>query len=764
MRTRLAIHLHPLALAAVACCLAMSQARAQAQAASPQQEPAGERPAADGAGGPGATDRSDRTVALDTVVVTSSKRRQKQLDVAGTVSVVGGAELERRGARDQDDLFRLTPGVQANKGDPNQGVPTIRGIGTASNGTLLGIQQSTTGFYIEEVPFTDPFGFVSSADLSPFDLKQIEVLRGPQGALFGSASLGGAVSYQLNRPDLKQLDFSALGTVESVTDGGIGRSVRAMLNAPLKTDVAGLRVVVFDRRDAGYITNLGTARPEANKLHQHGGRLLASLKPTSSLLLTAMALTQRTAVDDTFAVSPDPARRTTDARGAAPRSSRFDLGTLRVDWTPAEGFEITSTTAFLDKQGEVVTDATRAYSKLGSAYGPLLGLGALPDLPSVRSRTPETRRSRAASEELRISTTGSTGFQYLAGVFYQHTRFDDHAVNVAPGGAALWGPAGALLPADVLAAVDVGAKTTERAAFAEGEYHFDEAWSASLGGRYYRTSLGYAAQTTFLGAPAQSVAGVAESGFTPKAALKYRFGPHMAYVLASKGYRFGGVNANPELSRYKSDSLWNYEAGLRLAPAKRLNLALSAFLLDWMDAQVSATLPGTVPLVGVANVGKARSVGLESSMTWQATQGMDVSASAAWIDAHTSQAYVSGGGVVIPSGARLPGTARLQSTLQGSYAFEGPASSAGRFSVSHSYTGARVFEIEGGSAAPGFSQVDLRLAFGKGPWELTFSVDNAFDKHGVNGAATFTLPGVTSYTDYYLIRPRTVGVSLRYDL
>ncbi|MDH0868281.1 TonB-dependent receptor, partial [Mitsuaria sp. GD03876] len=697
---------------------------------------------------------------------TSSKRRQKQAEVAGTVSVVSGADLESRGARDQEDVFKLTPGVQANKGDPNQAVPTIRGIGTASNGTLLGIQQATTGFYIEEVPFTDPFGFVSGADLSPFDLKQIEVLRGPQGALFGSASLGGAVSYLLNRPDLKRTEFAAVGSVERLADGGTGHAVSTMLNMPIQKDVAALRVVAFDRRDPGYLTNLGTGKTEANELHQHGGRILASLRPTSSLLLTGMALTQRTVAEDTFAVSPDPSRRTTDAKGAAPRSSQFDLGTLRVEWTLPNGLELTSNTAYLDKQGEAVADATRAYSKLGSYFGPALGVGALPDLPSVRSRSPETRRSRATSQELRLATTGDTGLQGLVGVFYQRTRFSDHAVNVAPGGAALWGPLGpALLPDDVLASVDVAARTTERAVFAEGEYHFNPAWSATIGGRYYRTALDYDARTLFMGSPSDAATGLSESGFTPKVSLKYRFGPHMAYLLASKGYRFGGVNANPPvLSRYKSDSLWNYEAGVRLVPARGLNLSLTAFLLDWKDAQVSATLPGTIPLVGVANVGQAKSVGVESALTWQVTRQLDLSATAAYIDAHTTETYVNGGGATVPSGARLPGTARFQSTLQGSYAFDGPADTAGRFSVAHSFTGRRVFEIEGTTTAPGFSQTDLRLALSRGPWELTLSVNNLFDKHGVNGAATFSLPGVTSYTDYYLIRPRGVGLSLRYDL
>lgn len=757
MRSRPSNPLHPVALAILALGVGGAGGEALAQTQPPAAGTSADK--ADKA------DKTDKAVSLDTVVVTASKRKQTQREVAGTVSVVDGMALENRGAKDQEDLFKLTPGVQVNKGDPNQAVPTIRGIGTASSGTLLGIQQATTGFYIEEVPFTDPFGFVSGADLAPFDLKQVEVLRGPQGALFGSASLGGAVSYSVNKPNLKNFEAAGLVAGETVKNGGWGHTVRAMLNAPLQTDVAGLRIVAFDRRDPGYITNLGTGRTEANELHQTGGRIIGSLRPTKDSLVTAMVLTQRTSNDDTFAVSPDPERLSIDAHGASPRSSKFTLGNLRAEWTLPSGLELTSNTGFLDKQGEATFDATRAYGKVGSLYGPGLHVGILPDLPSIVSLRPETRRSLAVSQELRIGTTGSTGFQWLAGVFYQHTRFDDHAINVAPGGESLWGPVGSLLlPGDLFSTTDVGARTTERAVFADTEIPLGEAWSVSLGGRYYRTSLAYDAAATILGDTVQVSSGRSESGFTPKAALKYRFGQNVAYVLASKGYRFGGVNANPpDLSPYKSDSLWNYETGVRLLPAKGLRLDLSAFLLDWKNAQVSTVLPGKTPIVGVLNIGTARSTGVEASLQWQATRDLDLGVTLAGTRARTTEPYFGAAGT-IPSGSRLPGTAKFQSTVQAGYAFTGPADTTGRASVAQSYTGARVFDIEGTASAPGFSQTDLRLSLAWGAWEAALSVNNVFDKRGINGAATTTLPGVSSYTDYYLIRPRTVGLSLRYDL
>ena len=120
-------------------------------------------------------------------------------------------------------------------------------------------------------------------------------------------------------------------------------------------------------------------------------------------------------------------------------------------------------------------------------------------------------------------------------------------------------------------------------------------------------------------------------------------------------------------------------------------------------------------------------------------------------------------GALVPADARLPGTARWQSTLQASYAFEGPAASAGRFVATHSIIGPRVFDIEARSRGAGYSVLDLRLAFAKGPWEVSATVGNVFDSRGVGGAAVIYRPRLVSYTDYYVVKPRQLMLQLRHD-
>lgn len=197
--------------------------------------------------------------AAQRIVVTASKRLESQREVAGTVSVLDGTDLERRGARDQEDILKLAPGVQFNKGDVANNTITIRGIGTHTANEGAGAQQGPTGSYIEDVPMASPLGKGTVQDPLTWDLDRVEVLRGPQGVLFGSGSLGGAVRYLYNKPRLGQFEASVKGEYAKVTQGASDFSVYGMLNAPLSATAA-LRVVAFDRRDPGSSTTWGPRR------------------------------------------------------------------------------------------------------------------------------------------------------------------------------------------------------------------------------------------------------------------------------------------------------------------------------------------------------------------------------------------------------------------------------------------------------------------------------------------------------------------------
>ncbi|MEI8326129.1 MAG: TonB-dependent receptor, partial [Betaproteobacteria bacterium] len=303
---------------------------------------------------------------LQKVVITANKRVESQREVAGTVSVLQGSDLERRGARDQEDSLKLAPGVQFNKGDVASNTITIRGIGTSTTNEGSGSQQGPTGQYLEDVPLASAQGKGVVLDPLTWDLDRVEILRGPQGVLFGSGSLGGAVRYLFNKPVMNNFEASVKGEYAKVTDGASSLSAYGMLNVPLSTDVAAMRVVVFDRKDPGYIDNLGTKTKDANDVQQTGGRLLFTVKPTKGLTATLVASTQKTEQGDTFSVSPDATQLVHTAPNNSTRSSTSDFYSLTLDYNMG-GQTLTSITGYRKNSGTVFIDDTELFTSIGYA-------------------------------------------------------------------------------------------------------------------------------------------------------------------------------------------------------------------------------------------------------------------------------------------------------------------------------------------------------------------------------------------------------------
>ena len=676
------------------------------------------------------------------IVVTANKRTEKQRDVAGTVSVISGSDLERRGARDQEDFLKLTPGVQLNRGDANNNGITIRGLSSQASPESGGAQQNPSGRYLEDVPLASPIGKGVVADILPFDLDRIEVLRGPQGALFGSGSLGGALRYVLAKPDMKSFSATAQAGVTSASQGKTAPSLYGMVNAPL-SDTAALRVVAFDRTSPGYIDNKGTLTKDANKVHQTGGRILLTVKPVNDLTATLVVSTQKTKQDDFSYVFGDSKKLEHDNPTLGRGTSQFDFSSLTVDYDLG-GMTLTSITGNWKTKSNGVGDDTRLFSTLGM------------NLPLVSRAS--SGSSNAQSQELRIASKPGGNFSWVAGMFYQTNKGNGSGKQSDPSGAF-----------GVVDLVDLMTKqnASESAFFFDGEYSLGGGWSAGLGGRSYKTKTSFQQTGTVFGGPSNSpVLAGGDEGTTPKASIKYRFDQNMWYALASKGYRYGGVNEGPPPTPFKSDSLWNYETGVRLVPAAGVQLDLSAFLLDWTNAQFTYfAMNGQIPFSGIGNVGKARSTGLEAALRWKINPVFDVAASLASIDAKTTQDVQTLAGrapVTIASGAQLPGTAKMQTALQGNYRFSGPLDSAGRLNVTRTQVGDRMIDLTGFYKAPGYHTLDLGLSFSKGNWLLAAGLTNATDQRGIMNIQG-TPDGNQNFQQYYLQRPRTLEMSVRYD-
>jgi len=679
---------------------------------------------------------------LQRVVVTANKRSEKQRDVAGTVSVISGNDLERRGARDQEDFLKLTPGVQLNRGDPNNNGITIRGLSSQASPESGGGQQNPSGRYLEDVPLASPIGKGLVADILPFDLDRIEVLRGPQGALFGSGSLGGALRYVLAKPDMKSFGATAQVGVSRVSQGKTAPSLYGMVNVPLNESAA-LRVVAFDRTSPGYIDNIGTMTEDANKTNQTGGRILFTVKPIKELTATVVTSTQKTSQDDFSYVFGDAKKLEHDNPTLGRGTSQFDFSSLTVDYDLGST-TLTSITGHWKTKSNGVGDDTRLFGTLGMA---------LPLVSRVNSGASESQ-----SQELRLASKPGGNFSWVAGLFYQ--------TNKGNGAGKQSDPSGAFGVVDLVDLM-TKQKASESAVFFDGEYSLGGGWSAGLGGRSYKTKTSFQQTGTVFGGPSNSpVLAGGDEGTTPKASVKYRFNDNMWYALASKGYRYGGVNEGPPATPFKSDTLWNYETGVRLAPAPGVQLDLSAFLLDWTNAQFTYfAMNGALPFSGIGNVGKARSTGLEAALRWKVSPVFDVAASLARIDAKTTQDVQTMAGrapVTIASGAQLPGTAKLQTALQGNYRFSGPFGTAGRFNVTHTHVGERVIDLTAFYKAPAYDALDLGVSFNKDNWTMSAGLTNATDSRGIMNIQG-TPDGNKSFQQYYLQRPRTLDLSVRYD-
>ena len=699
---------------------------------------------------------------IQSVVVTATKRPTSDRQLAGSVTALQGDDLEQRGAVGFEEYLRQAPGVQYNKGEAGYSSLSIRGLATS---TGVATTQGTTGIYIEDVPFTDPYSVIALPDLGAFDLERIEVLRGPQGVLFGSASLGGALRFVLNKPDLKH-DSASIQLTGSDTDGGganYGASV--MGNLASSSHDFGIRVVGYDRKDSGYIRNTVTGDDHVNASRQTGGRVLATWKPTSQMSITGIVMSEESKLDDSNAVSPDPSKFEINVQTRQPRTLKTDFANLAVTYD-LDSIRLTSNTGYLKKRTDVDTDVGRS---LGALFA-----NQASDLQAVSGNT-----ANAISEEIRIANREPGAINWLAGAFYQqfkeHYVGDFHGEGVSAAAETLYGPAfgvplvQSLTTDNIFYGQDIGSTAKETALFGDLEWRMDDRWTVDAGARAYRTQIAEDSLTTGLlsflsfGSPSTlRSSSTSDKGVTPKLSIKYTSADgDVWYALASNGYRFGGLNFVPPAAgqsnptTFKSDKLWNYETGVRLTMLEhRLFVDLTGFLMNWRDAQFNALRSDGFQYVD--NVGKALSTGTELSVKYRPISSLTLGAGVAYTDARTKAASS-----FAPANARLPGTARLQGLLDASYDFDGPFQSFGTATLTYSHVGKYYSDLQQTAELGNYGVTDLNVRFGLDKYELTLFARNLANVKGKIGATA--APGLP-YTDYYLTKPRTIGMSLKVDL
>ena len=695
---------------------------------------------------------------LDEVIVTATKRPERVRDISGSVTAFSGERLETLGAQGLEDYITRTPGVVFNASTPGNSTVVIRGVSTS-----VGIDQGqgTTGYFINDVPLTDPSYSIGTPDIDTFDVENVAILRGPQGTLFGSSSLGGAINYQAARPDASGFDVRAQATIDSTRSGDVGGSGKLMVNVPLGDTVA-VRAVYYDRETAGYIDNVGTGRDDANVTTVRGGRFQALWEPRDGTSLSYLYLQQSQDTADNGYQEPATAGdKKKDS--LIPEFSNFDtlIHNLRLDHELPFG-TLTATATYHRKEQDGIGDLTED-------FGPLLPGSSPITLAQIAESEGQTYEIRLASNPGR--------FEYLIGVMHDET--DQDIANILVGDDAeaiveavygpLFGPGiGALAaPGGVLLDAMITARSRESAIFGEATYHFTDTWKATAGGRAFKQEID--SRTVSQGFYTILVNGTLTSdesgsqeadGFNPKASLTWTPNSNfMAYGLVSKGFRFGGPNIilstpdDPVPAFYESDSLVNYEIGLRSTLLDgRLLIDATAFYIDWSDIQLR--LQTSTQLNYAANAGTAEIKGLETSVTFRPTDGLTLSSSITWLDAELAEPFDNGGGDIVPAGSTLPGASEWQISNVAQYEWD-----AVRFepslTLSHRYLSDAPGGLITGDPQGDYHIVDARLRVNLGQVGLTAFVNNIGDTDGVTNA---------SFGQEYIVRPRTIGLTLDYRL
>jgi iron complex outermembrane receptor protein len=704
---------------------------------------------------------------VEEVIVTASKREERVRDVAGDVSAVTGEQLQKIGAQSLADYITKLPGVAFNDYQPGVSEVIIRGISAT---TYHEQGQTVVGYYINEIPLSEAGWPVVIPDVDAFDLNRVEVLRGPQGTLFGAAALGGLVNYIANEADVSDFDAAAeasIGKTKMASEANY--TAKGMLNIPLIKDKLAIRVVGLQRYDAGYLDNIGTGTKDSNNLLTQGGRVSLVFKPVEGTKISLMSMAQEMSLDDGTYVYRGSYKRSTKV--LEPHQTNLWLNSARLDQDL--GFaDLTLLVAQAKKRGRVTFDA--------SDTGYLQGF-------SVPADSISHVKSTAEHYEARLASKSDQRFRWLLGATYYTSKKTGRDVVHQEGAAdfidanpgSFGGLSGAVLaPNDVFNRYFYGQTNKDWGLFGEVSFDFTPELTLTVGGRYFKTeAVTYVTRPPFANFPGDFsglestfVEPQKETGFNPKVTLQWK--PHeglMAYATYSEGFRVGGANPNPPSltggapTTYDSDSLKNYEIGLRADLLdKRLLVDVTAFHLDWDNMQVRLFTPAPYYFAYVTNAGGSTVDGVELSSSFRVTPDFDLQGNVTYQDAKVSEfvpyTFAVGGGY--PEGTVLPGASKW--ALAGTATWRLPQLPfTPRLEVAARYSSKAPVAFGSVTERGGYTIVDMRASFQlREDLTALLYVNNVFDKYGIVNAP---------FGDFYPIplgsatKPRAFGVRFNWN-
>ena len=633
------------------------------------------------------------------IIVTATHRSQSLHEVPFSVNAQTAEDIARTGATNLEDVSRNVAGLTIQNLGPGQSQVAIRGV---SAGQIVRDQpgvKEQVGIYLDESVISLS---LFTPDLDLYDLNRVETLRGPQGTLFGSGSVGGTIRYITNQPDFGGFSGSIDADANTVTDGGTGGSLRGMINAPLSDQVA-LRAVGYYTEYPGFIDAHhldGSRSDDVNDGHRAGGRIAVTLRPTPNLTITPRVVYQDLDVngfnrEEVFNFLQSP--YTTPALNLGEReqllllneefSDQTTIGDLTINWDLG-GANLTSVTSYTHRDILVSRDAS---ALTGSVSVDLAFPTAAVTLPS---NLRDTTQLEQWSQEVRLASNGAGPFQWLVGAFYSDADRNYHQRLPTPGydaytdarfgGGTAAGADNGFGLVDNPYHADLPYNDTQFAVFGEASYRITDRATATAGGRWYQFNEDRRFHSGGLFSNGDDQTNSTDSnGFSPRFLLSYRASDALILnAQISKGFRLGGANDPLNLPlcsasdastfggfpTYDDETLWNYEAGFKYL-GRRVTLNGAAYYTDIRDLQVSADA-GSCSSRVVFNVPRAHTVGLEAELTATPMEGLELSVAASVLESEFDSSLFGSGGAVIAGirdGNRLPSTPDYQVAATAAY-------------------------------------------------------------------------------------------------
>jgi outer membrane receptor protein involved in Fe transport len=724
---------------------------------------------------------------LQEVVVTAQKRQEKLSNVPMGVTAITSQVLQSMHLVDFADLETQVPGLSVELTAPGLDRLSIRGENVGGVG-------STVTTYIDDVPFGSSNalanGYGLAGDFDTWDLQRVEVLRGPQGTLYGAGSEGGLLKYVTAPPDPSHFAGALELGDEDVAHGGNGTSYKGMVNIPV-SGVAALRLDGFYTKVPGFINDPSLGRSDVNAGYREGGRasFLLDLADNFSIRLSAFGQTMHTDGTpdiDVIGAAGTPVTPPADQLQPAvgnydqqrfvnePSDFKYRVYSANLEWRLGWG-TLSSVTSYGTTDSDQYEDVTSTELTAGVpfSYGMLIDELLPPGANASLAEINDVNVKKFTQEMRFASPTGQT-IEWQVGAFYTH-----EASSIIQSLPSFIIPTQASTGLPSLENVNLDALYREWSGYGQITYHFSQAFDLSLGGRWSENkqseSQSISGIAAVVGPPTTSGGTSTGTDFLYSIAPRWHVTPNtMAYIRVATGYRPGGPNALPPITpvgvdrTYQSDSTVNYELGLKSTLLdNRLSVDVDTFLINWKKIQLFEY----VDSFGInANGGTATSKGLEWAFGLTPFQGLNLRLTGAYVDAYLTADAPAAGGL---NGDPLPYAPKLTNSLDAEYTWKAFGDYTAFTGATWSHIGSRdndftssatvvgtavVFVPNARFDMGGYNTLDLRAGLDSGRWSFELYCKNIADSRGL---ATYTSTGTPNFGGAITLQqPRTIGATI----